>query len=75
MLTTTHVAKLLGTSTDSVHKLVQRGRLKAYRTGKGSRLKFDTESVRAEWLRRLSREQGSDRGSVTAHSGREELAS
>lgn len=54
MLTTRDVAGILGLSVDGVHKLVQKGRLKAQSQGKGRgrHLIFDTESVYAEVKRR-----------------------
>jgi excisionase family DNA binding protein len=54
LLTTKDVAQLLGISVAGVHKMVQRGALKAATQGRGrgKNLVFDTASVYAEKERR-----------------------
>lgn len=51
-LTTKEVAKLLRTSEHAVHKLVQSGKLKADRKGRGKRVTYDTQSVAGEMANR-----------------------
>jgi excisionase family DNA binding protein len=52
MLSTIDVAQLLGISEAAVHRLVQRGRLRAIRKGRGKRRVYVTGSVIAEMERR-----------------------
>jgi excisionase family DNA binding protein len=57
-LRTKDVAQLLKTSEQSVHKLVQTGKLKAIREGKGKPVKYDARSVAGEMARRSARGGG-----------------
>jgi len=52
MLSTSDVAALLRISEAAVHRLVQRGRLRAIRKGRGKRRVYVTGSVIAEMERR-----------------------
>jgi excisionase family DNA binding protein len=60
-LRTKDVAHLLKTSEANVHKMVQKGKLKAIREGKGKPVKFDTRSVAGEMARRQERRGGGKR--------------
>lgn len=51
-LRTRDVAHLLDTTPAAVHKLVQDGRLKAIRRGRGKAVKYDSNSVAGEMARR-----------------------
>lgn len=57
-LRTKDVAQLLKTSEQNVHKMVQAGKLKAIREGKGKPVKYDARSVAGEMAARQERRGG-----------------